>query len=271
MTNEINFILKDSFFSFESAFVCKTKTFDNHYHSWFEIYYLESGKGNYLIEDTLYEVHSGDIVLIPSNIIHKTSYSTPSHSRLLASLSSDYLPDYLPSFLNENNYIYRNPKIRESAYSILSSIESEYVNWDDHSQEMIVVYLRMFFVLLIRNTNYYKNERTGNNYIERILNDINKNYDSDISLAGTAREYSVSPEHLSRIFKKETGLNFHEYLISVRLRHAEHFLKQEARMSISDIAYACGFNDSNYFSYKFKSVYGVSPLQYRKRTQTGTA
>jgi AraC-like DNA-binding protein len=50
----------------------------------------------------------------------------------------------------------------------------------------------------------------------------------------------------------------------VRLQHAENLLKLRDGKSISEIAYGCGFNDSNYFSDKFKKIYGVSPLRYAK-------
>ena len=42
-------------------------------------------------------------------------------------------------------------------------------------------------------------------------------------------------------------------------------LKLEEKKSVSEIAFSCGFNDSNYFSHKFKTVYGLSPLQFQKR------
>ena len=266
MTNERDISLIDQIFFFESAIADKTKVYDNHYHSWFEIYYLENGKCNYLIEDTLYEVKTGDIVLIPAYQIHKTAYSTTSHSRLLVCLSDNYLPPYISALLSDENFIYRNPKITANAYAILKNIEGEYLHWDDYSSDMINSYVHMFFTLLSRNQNYYKNERSGGNiHVERILNYIKENYPSDITLAQTARDYSISPEHLSRIFKKETGLSFHEYLTSIRLKQAEYLLKQSDKNSISQIAYSCGFNDSNYFSYKFKSVYGISPLQFQKQ------
>ena len=86
-----------------------------------------------------------------------------------------------------------------------------------------------------------------------------------ISLSEMAESFSVSAEHLSRMFKKETGFGFNEYVTLVRLQRAESMLKNENGKSISEIAYACGFNDSNYFSDKFKKAYGVVPSEIRKR------
>ena len=93
---------------------------------------------------------------------------------------------------------------------------------------------------------------------------LKKNFTSKISLSVTAKLFSVSPEHLSRIFKKETGIGFNEFITLLRLQRAEAMLKNENGKTISEIAYATGFNDSNYFSDKFKKAYGVVPSEIKK-------
>ena len=86
---------------------------------------------------------------------------------------------------------------------------------------------------------------------------------NDVKLSAVARLVNVSAEHLSRIFKKETAFGFNEYLTLYRLQKAEYILANEPGRAIGEIAYSCGFNDSNYFSYKFKQRYGVSPTKAR--------
>lgn len=242
------------------------KNSEKHYHSQFEIYYLKNGTCNYLIEDTLFQIHAGDIALIPANIIHKTSYGDISnHSRFLINCTDYYLPEYAYSLIKDGNYIYRNPKVNADLYDLFKRIDLEYKKKDDFSVEMFTSYVHMLFILLSRNQNCYRNERVNNYYVEKILNTIKHHFDSDITLAKMAAEYSITQEHLSRIFKKETGMGFNEYLTNIRLSSAEQLLMQETKQSIAEIAFACGFNDSNYFSVKFKNMYGVSPLQFQKK------
>ena len=88
---------------------------------------------------------------------------------------------------------------------------------------------------------------------------------NDITLSSVAHTLSVSFEHLSRIFKKETGFGFNEYLTLVRLKEAERMLRNEPGLKISEVAFGVGFNDSNYFSYNFKAHFGVSPKNMRKK------
>ena len=54
-----------------------------HYHNSYELYYMKNGKCSYFIHDRSYDVVSGDVILIPTGIIHRTNYGNKPHSRLL--------------------------------------------------------------------------------------------------------------------------------------------------------------------------------------------
>jgi len=103
--------------------------------------------------------------------------------------------------------------------------------------------------------------------VSAVLNYIQHNYMNDIKLSTAAKMVSVSAEHLSRVFKQETGFGFKEYLTILRLQKAEDMLKNEPGRAVSEIAFACGFNDGNYFSYKFKEAYGISPTKAREQKE----
>jgi AraC-like DNA-binding protein len=84
-----------------------------------------------------------------------------------------------------------------------------------------------------------------------------------------AGRFFISPEHFSRIFKRETGFNFSEYLNLLRLKRAETLLRQLNTAPITQIAQSCGFNDSNYFSVQFKKLYGISPKKFQGMNREG--
>lgn len=92
---------------------------------------------------------------------------------------------------------------------------------------------------------------------------IYNNYAYKITCADVADYVSYSEAHLRRIFYKECGKPIMEYINGVRLTQAEKMLA-EAKMSITDIAFAVGFSDSNYFSCVFKKKYKLPPKAYRK-------
>ena len=103
--------------------------------------------------------------------------------------------------------------------------------------------------------------------VENAIDYIRANYMYRLTLSETAKHCAVSPEHLSRVFKKETGFGFNEYLNLYRLKKAESILKSGQGKTIAQVAAACGFNDSNYFSNTYKKMYGISPSKVHQQTE----
>ena len=76
----------------------------------------------------------------------------------------------------------------------------------------------------------------------------------------------MSSTYFSKKFKEVTGFGFKEYILNIRMKKA-CLLLLETKLSVTEIAYETGFNDSNYFGDVFKRIKGVSPLKYRKNRE----
>ena len=162
-------------------------------------------------------------------------------------------------------YLYRSPDLSFEIEKIFARIAEEYERNDDFRDEALRCLTYELFFLLARNMSRRTEADTGTLFIEETVKFIQKNYMNEINLSDVARIHSVSPEHLSRTFKRETGFGFSEYVTLVRLQRAEYLLKNEPGKSVCEVAYAAGFNDSNYFSDKFKRFYGTSPSKFKSR------
>lgn len=114
------------------------------------------------------------------------------------------------------------------------------------------------YCILVKNyarRSYSELTRTSMNYIEFY-------YNTELSLSLLADQCSVSPSHLSTIFKKETGMTVTDYIHKTRIRQAL-ILLNTTTLSIGEIASRCGFGDANYFSRIFRKYQGQSPQTYR--------
>ena len=92
---------------------------------------------------------------------------------------------------------------------------------------------------------------------------IKLNYNTPLRLEKVAQQVDLNPSYFSNIFKKETGMNFVEYLTEVRIQAAQELLSG-TRESIDEIAEIVGFADSKYFTKVFKKCTNISPNMYRK-------
>jgi AraC-like DNA-binding protein len=239
--------------------------YGRHYHDLFEIYYLESGRCTYFIDKRSYELMPGDIAIIPAGIIHNTHYVNSRHSRMLINFSSRFIPSSVLPQLKKITYIYRNRKIHDDILKILNQIKEESSQSGEMQGDIVECYMHMLFFMLIKNENFYDNSHAQNEYIVSAVKFLQKNYQTDVSLKSMAEMFSVCPEHFSREFKKETGFGFCEYLNLLRLKKAEQLLKQNDKIRVSEVSEMIGFNDSNYFSLKFKKMYGTSPKNIRAK------
>ena len=103
----------------------------------------------------------------------------------------------------------------------------------------------------------------GSDYTKSAVEIINENFSEEITLKSVAAQLSISPQHLSSVFKKSIGLNFSTYLRDIRL-HCASKLLVETRESITYICEACGYKNLSHFLRSFKNKFGCSPTIYRK-------
>ncbi len=89
------------------------------------------------------------------------------------------------------------------------------------------------------------------------------NYQETISLNEIAEFVKVSPAYLSKLFKKETGLNITAYIQNVKIKYAQQMLVEDS-MNVIEIANHLGFDSSSYFSSIFQKHMGCSPTEFRK-------
>ena len=239
------------------------KTMRKHCHNHFEIYFITKGNCCYFIENKVYHLIPGDIILIPEGIMHNTEYQNTIYTRKLISCSEYFIPECIKSLLPSLLYLYRNPEIIESVEQIFSKVEEEYANKDSLSEDIFKCYTQMLFFLLVRHHNQYIPQQEEKHYIDDAIHYLQNNYTQQISLQDVSGRYFVSPEHFSRVFKQKTGFNVSEYLNILRLQKAENLLKQLTAAPITEIAEDCGFNDSNYFCVKFKKLYGMPPKKFQ--------
>jgi len=104
--------------------------------------------------------------------------------------------------------------------------------------------------------------------VARTLDYIRGHMESDIGRDEVARHAGVSPGHLSELLKERTGRTFVELLREIRVQRACEMLGA-SEASLSEIAAACGFCDQSYFTRVFKDTRGMTPRQYREKTQPG--
>ena len=126
--------------------------------------------------------------------------------------------------------------------------------------QLVINFLRR----LKNNVGLEKGERCRpRDNINKAIEFLNECYNQDFSLEDIARVANLSPYHFIRVFKTETGMTPHEYLMNIRIQRIKEKLADK-NLSVSQAFSYCGLDYNGHFAAVFKRKEGVTPSQYRK-------
>ncbi len=100
--------------------------------------------------------------------------------------------------------------------------------------------------------------------VQQAIKYMEKNHAQELTLDEVATSVHLSSYYFSRIFKRETGMNFVEYLSKIRIERARELLV-DGDLNIGEIAARVGYQNPNYFSRVFKRGVGLTPSEYRNK------
>lgn len=99
----------------------------------------------------------------------------------------------------------------------------------------------------------------------RILSSIDLHPENQFKLRTMAVEAAMSERSFLRRFKEVTSCSPMDYVLRARVRKAVRLMEDHgSHRSVTEVAFACGFNDSNYFSRQFRRITGQSPRDHLK-------
>lgn len=254
----------------------------SHIHqSWYEIYYLVSGERYYIIQDHVYAIQAGDLVIINKKDRHHTAdRRTPGHERLLINFreeivgsSSQLADDLLLPFVKGSGVLRLNREQQIMVETLLAKMIDESKRKDPGFELYAETLLKELLLLIYRWSlsqmmpEDNSSQEIPDLTITQIARYITMNYREDITLERLSQRFFISPFYLSRMFKKLTGTGLVEYLQLVRMREAQRLLKETDEKVIS-IAEQVGYTSVAHFNRLFKKSTLCTPRQFRKKMQT---
>jgi len=99
--------------------------------------------------------------------------------------------------------------------------------------------------------------------LEEICVYLQTHYQYEITRDSVAKQFGVTPNHLSRLFKTVGHMKFAQYLTFVRVDRAKFLLKSYP-MRLTEISRQCGYNDTAYFCRVFRKITRLTPSEYRR-------
>lgn len=242
-----------------------------HIHGDFEICIVLKGEIVYKISGIEYNCKESDIVICNPLEIHEM-FSENNAVLLCIQFSPEYLKELgYENVLFDINYISADERVKyKRTYEAIYRLSKSYFADEDKDIKLICCgWLNILIHYLLQNSSSKGQEKKkiiddNRHVINSIVDYLNEHYSEKVSLIEVADMVHLNHQYLSRLFKKYTGVNFQDFLTTIRLYQALYLIN-ETDESLTDICFECGFSDYKYLNSKFQKQYGCSPKEYRKK------
>lgn len=246
----------------------------NHYHEYYEIYYLESGERYHIMQDSMYTMQPGELILFSPYILHRSygDKNVPFKRLVLYFCAAEIDSGELKDALDQGNGMYR-PEIKNSQ-NVHNLIKSILCEQDDSSvfrngyMHTLLNTLLFSIILQVHREEPARKEQFDR--MRQIIGYIHKHYQEDISLEQLAKTFYISPYYLCREFKRHMDCTMVQYLNVTRIMNAQRKL-METDLNITQISRETGFSNLTHFNRVFKSVTGMTPSDYQKNNYSSKA
>lgn len=246
-----------------------------HFHSHYEIFYVQSGKRNFKINNSkMYELSSSNIALLRPNIIHQGfSASDTGQKRTLINISQHLISELSEFFSPAIVHCFNVPVLQLTHYEagmlnyLFQELLENHPNMPLYNEKIKINLSKILLLLcdIYYRTGYEDNamlNQTTQSRVDYAIEYIQQNYSSPTVLSDISDKLHISEIYLERIFKRTMNTNLHKYLSTIRIMNAKRLLESNA-MSVSKVASSCGFNNHVSFSRAFKRIEGYSPKEYQ--------
>lgn len=253
-----------------------------HSHNYYEIYLYISGEVQIMLNDHIFNVHKGDVVVIPPYHIHnlipvveETSYERMFLYITETCLSSFQFNEYSllkPLFDAAKHGLYHFQIDRDEDFDrITNAIDqiSESKSKNFYGKEMMN---RSFILQLFTTINSYiikavkgascnvKQESETSSLISQVISYINENFTQNITLDMLCEHFYTNRQSITKLFKEYTTLTIHHYINLMRITKAKQLILEGTIPS--KLHLMCGFRDYSTFYRAFKRIEGITPQEF---------
>ena len=245
--------------------------FPEHHHDFHEIVIVEYGTGIHIFNGQPYTISGGTICFVRDHDRHlyehtdnlyltNVLYRSPERFQFLAGLHQ-LLPQeqdgQYPSHWRVSH------SILQQVRQLVSQLEQQDRTNDLPSKASGEI-LFMQLLLLLRKNSLQESMESRESRLNLLLAWLEEHFADEVNWEMMADQFSLSLRTLHRQLKQQTGLTPQRYLNRLRLVKARHLLRH-SEDSVTEIAYRCGFSDSNHFSTLFRREFNWSPRDIRQR------
>ena len=249
-----------------------------HAHTFFELVYVLHGTAIHYWEQDAVPLRAGDYFIIDPGSEHRYQ-----NTKELEIVNCLFLPEYIDRALVDCPSLaalLSNQAVRfgvpvdihvadrilhdsdQTVGRLIRKMEQEYEKKDIGYMEQLRCYLTQILVCAVRTTVERSMEKVQHSITGDIANYLQQNYAQPLSLEAIAKQFGYTPQYLSSMFRKDTGMTLQVFLQRLRVEEACRLMEQ-TDVNLAGIAQSVGYTDPKHFSKIFRRHKNLSVKEYR--------
>lgn len=256
-------------------------TYPWHFHSEYEILYVQEGFGTSFVADNIEEFESGDLVLLGSNLPHfwksDDSFYNENSKKNVTYIVIQFSNEFFKEAINEypefhliRELIERSSRGIRFSNSFSEKAKKRLTKLSFSSGFERTILLLQFLQFMAKTDEYkllagelyqIENHNFTNDRLTKVMHYLNTSYQNKVELGKVADVANMHPSAFCRYFKQMSGKSLFRFVNDMRISYACRLLI-EGKMSVSQICYECGFNNLSNFNRIFKKHTGFTPSGY---------
>lgn len=224
----------------------------------------EKGRGTVKVQGTEYVLNEDEGLLISPYLHHSYARNTEEWLTAFATFTGT-IHSSIHKMVGNKPVIF----IEKEQGAVIGALINEIMeDWDILSADTRTLSLKCYSLLLhftnSRHTRALADEPLYLRYVAPVIKEIETRYNTELTVQELSGRVYVTPQYLSRLFRRFLGCSVYEYLTTFRINKARELLVSKPRMEVQQIAGETGFSDASHFIAMFKKVTGVTPLEFRR-------
>jgi AraC-like DNA-binding protein len=245
----------------------------NHWHNELEIIYLLKGNLDVTIGNRTEHYKKSDLILINTKVVHSTMCTSPNES-ILVQIPYTFLKRYIPDV---DNYLFYvdcfslNPIVQTKITQLKETLQKMLIVTEYHPDgEWLQFGSLLFKLLYILYHNFkitdlrvgFQQQAKNLDKLDSILDYTQKHYNESISLDEIAEIAGFQSQYFCRLFKKNMGITYLQYLNEIRLSYIYQDLIT-TELTVQKILELHGFTNYKLFRRIFADKFHMTPLEMR--------
>ncbi len=249
-----------------------------HLNNYVEFYFYVDGNHQYIVENSLYKLRRGDIIVINPREVHKAlaedcvlyeRFYILVDQHTFEKMYQDPLAPIINKSATMGNLICVDDATREKILELLYAISDCFQDGRDDQLRALG-----YFLLILDAIGYSLKQGASSvsdvahtpDLLKKILVYVAENTANIQSITEISSALGVTPQYLSSYFNNHIGTPLKTYIQAKKIALAKDLLDRGA--DVTRACYDCGFNDCSYFIRVFKKYVGITPMNYKRRLKS---